>query len=34
MDPVSVFLVMVAAIFIVGIVGEIVFARTGIPDVL
>lgn len=34
MDPVSVFLFTVAAIFIIGIVGEILFEKTGVPDVI
>lgn len=34
MDPVSLFLLTVAAIFIIGIVGEILFERTGVPDVI
>lgn len=34
MDPVSLFLLVVAGIFLVGIAGEAAFARTGIPDVL
>lgn len=34
MSPVSVFLLCIAAIFLIGIIGELVFARTGIPDVL
>lgn len=34
MDPVSIFLLVIASIFVIGIVGEIVFARTGVPDVI
>ena len=34
MSAVSVFLLCIAAIFLIGIVGELVFARTGIPDVV
>ncbi len=34
MSPVSVFLLCIATIFLIGIIGELVFARTGIPDVL
>ncbi|MEM7607744.1 MAG: cation:proton antiporter, partial [Myxococcota bacterium] len=34
MSPVSIFLLAIATIFVVGIVGELVFARTGIPDVV
>lgn len=34
MDPVSLFLLTVAGIFLVGIVGEIVFERTSVPDVI
>jgi cell volume regulation protein A len=34
MDSVSIFLLAIAGIFVVGIVGELVFARTGIPDVI
>lgn len=34
MDPVSVFLIVVAAIFILGVVGEVAFERTGVPDVV
>ncbi len=34
MDPVLLFLLSFAAIFIVGIAGEMVFARTGVPDVI
>ena len=34
MDPVSLFLLTVAAIFLIGIAGEIVFERTGVPDVV
>ena len=34
MSPVSVFLLAIATIFVVGIVGEIVFAKTGVPDVV
>jgi cell volume regulation protein A len=33
-DPVSLFLLTVAAIFLIGIAGEIVFERTGVPDVV
>ena len=34
MGTVSVFLLCIAAIFLIGIVGELVFAKTGIPDVI
>ncbi len=34
MDAVSLFMLTVAAIFIIGIVGEILFERTGVPDVI
>ena len=34
MSTVSVFLLCIAAIFLIGIVGELVFAKTGIPDVI
>ena len=34
MGPVSIFLLAIAAIFLIGILGEIVFDRTGIPDVI
>ncbi len=34
MSPVSLFLLVVAMIFLIGIIGEIVFAKTGIPDVI
>ena len=34
MDPVLLFLLSFATIFIVGIAGEMVFARTGVPDVI
>ncbi len=34
MDPVSVFLLVVALVLLVGIAGEVIFQRTGIPDVL
>lgn len=34
MDPVSLFLLTIAGIFIIGIVGEVVFERTGVPDVV
>ena len=34
MTPVSLFLIVVAAIFLVGVVGELVFERTGVPDVV
>ncbi|MDH5671592.1 MAG: cation:proton antiporter [Myxococcales bacterium] len=34
MDPVSVFLIVVAAIFILGVIGEVAFERTGVPDVV
>jgi len=34
MDPVWLFLLTIAGIFIIGIVGEIVFERTGVPDVI
>lgn len=34
MDPVPLFLLTVAAIFVIGAAGEIVFERTGVPDVL
>jgi len=34
MDPVSIFLLVVALVLLVGIAGEVIFQRTGIPDVL
>ncbi len=34
MDPVDLFLLTIAAIFIIGIAGELVFERTGVPDVI
>lgn len=34
MEPVSIFLMTIAAIFLIGIAGEIVFDRTGVPDVV
>jgi cell volume regulation protein A len=34
MDPVSIFLLIIAAIFIIGIAGELVFEKTGVPDVV
>ncbi len=34
MDPVSIFLLTVAGIFLVGIIGEIVFQKTSVPDVI
>lgn len=34
MDPVSIFLLVVALVLLVGIGGEVIFQRTGIPDVL
>jgi len=34
MDPVSLFLLTVAGIFLVGIIGEVVFQKTSIPDVI
>ena len=34
MSDVSLFLLVVSAIFVIGIVGEIIFTRTGIPDVV
>ncbi|MCA9615584.1 MAG: cation:proton antiporter, partial [Myxococcales bacterium] len=34
MSDVSVFLLCVSAIFLIGIVGELVFAKTGVPDVI
>jgi cell volume regulation protein A len=34
LDPVSLFLLVVAAVFVVGIVGEVAFRRSGVPDVL
>ena len=34
MDPVSLFLLTVAAIFLIGIIGELVFEKTGVPDVV
>ena len=34
MSDVSLFLLVVASIFVIGIVGEVVFTRTGIPDVV
>jgi cell volume regulation protein A len=34
MDPVAILLLAIAAIFVVGTLGELVFERTGIPDVI
>jgi NhaP-type Na+/H+ or K+/H+ antiporter len=34
MDPTSLFLVVVAAIFLLGVIGEMAFERTGVPDVV
>ncbi len=34
MSPVSVFLLVIAAIFVVGVVGEYMFGKTGVPDVV
>lgn len=34
MDPVNLFLLVVAGIFIIGVIGEVVFERTGVPDVV
>jgi len=34
MDPVSLFLLLVAAIFLIGVAGELIFERTGVPDVV
>ncbi len=34
MEPVSIFLLTIAAIFLIGIAGEIVFDKTGVPDVV
>jgi cell volume regulation protein A len=34
MDPVSIFLLIIAAIFVIGIAGELVFQKTGVPDVV
>lgn len=34
MSAVSVFLLVIAAIFLIGILGELMFARTGVPDVI
>ena len=34
MDPVLIFLMAFAAIFVVGIAGEVVFAKTNVPDVV
>ena len=34
MNSVSVFLLVIAAIFVVGVVGEWIFAKTGVPDVV
>jgi Na+:H+ antiporter len=34
LDPIQGFLMVIAAIFLVGIAGELVFERTGVPDVL
>ena len=34
MGPVEVFLLCIAAVFLIGVVGELVFARTGVPDVV
>jgi hypothetical protein len=34
MDPVSLFLLTIAGIFLVGVVGELVFRATNLPDVV
>jgi hypothetical protein len=34
MDPVAIFLLTIAAIFLIGVLGEIVFEKTGVPDVV
>jgi cell volume regulation protein A len=34
MDPVSLFLLLIAAIFLIGVAGELIFERTGVPDVV
>ena len=34
MGPVSLFLLLVATIFLIGVIGEIIFERTGVPDVV
>jgi len=34
MDPVALFLITVSGIFLIGTLGEIVFSRTGVPDVV
>ena len=34
MDPVTLFLVMIAALFLLGAIGEVIFAKTQIPDVV
>lgn len=34
MDPVALFLITIAGIFLIGTLGEIVFSRTGVPDVV
>ncbi len=34
MDPVSLFLIVVATIFLLGVIGELAFQRTGVPDVI
>jgi hypothetical protein len=34
MNPVSVFLLAIAAIFVIGVIGEWFLAKTGIPDVI
>src|SRR3990172_124284 len=34
MDPVAAFLLTIAGVFLIGTLGEIVFRRTGVPDVV
>ena len=34
MDSVALFLLLVAAIFLIGVIGELIFERTGVPDVV
>ena len=34
MGSVELFLLCIAAVFLIGVVGELVFARTGVPDVV
>lgn len=34
MDTVALFLLLVAAIFLIGVIGELIFERTGVPDVV